>query len=286
MSHTMFRRAALDRLSSPEGLDTLLTIGSARSWLALIAVLALVAAGLVWSVVGTIPISIRATAVIVRPGGVLGARATIAGRVAALMVKEGDAVRKGQPIATIDRSDQSGASESAPQASVNSPADGTVVEVAVDAGEAVTAGLAIATVQVGERAAGLQAVMYVPPTVERTVAPGMPVQIALSGSPAEEYGFLLARVASVSAVPATHVSMMRVLANERLVTDVSRDGAPFAVYATLESDPASASGFRWSSPRGGALSVNGGTIGAASIITRRQHPIELLIPWLGGPNGS
>jgi len=273
----MFRQAALDRLSSPEGLDTLLQIESARAWLALVAILALVAGGVVWSVVGTIPLGVRAPAVLIQPGGVFSVRASGTGRVAAMLVKEGDVVRKGQPIATIDQPEQ---------ASALSPADGVVVEIAVDPGALLTAGASIASVHAGERNAGLQAVIYVPPTFDMSIVPGMPVQISLSSSPAEEFGFLLARVTAVSPVPATPVSMTRVLANAHLVEDLSRDGAPYAVYAALERDPASASGFRWSSPRGATLNVNSGTIGTARIVMRRQRPIELLMPWLARPAGN
>ena len=99
----IFRQVALDRLASPEQLDTLLQIGSARSWLALLALLALLGAAIVWSVVGTIPTKVDAPAILVRPGGVFNAFARGSGRVAQVLVKEGDAVREGQLIASIEQ---------------------------------------------------------------------------------------------------------------------------------------------------------------------------------------
>ena len=80
--------------------------------------------------------------------------------------------------------------------------------------------------------------------------------------------------------------MMRVLANTSLVQTLSSRGAPFAVKASLDGDPSSKSGFRWSSERGAALSVNSGMLCTVSIITREQRPIELVIPYLRWMTGS
>ncbi len=50
----IFRKAALDRLSSPDQLDALLSVTSPRSWLALLTALGLLALGVVWACIGTI----------------------------------------------------------------------------------------------------------------------------------------------------------------------------------------------------------------------------------------
>jgi len=111
-------------------------------------------------------------------------------------------------------------------------------------------------------------------------APGMAVQISPLGSPREEYGFIVSSVTYVSEFPATNEGMMRVLSNASLVQSLSSEGAPFTVYASLAPDPSSASGIKWSSARGRALSVNSGTLCSASIVTREQRPIELVIPYV------
>lgn len=55
--NSLFRKEALERLSSPEQLDQLMRIVTARSWLPLAALGALIAGGLVWSIVGRIPVT-------------------------------------------------------------------------------------------------------------------------------------------------------------------------------------------------------------------------------------
>jgi len=54
---SIFRKEALERLSSPEQLDQLMKIVTPRSWLPLAALAGLLGCGLVWSIVGRIPVT-------------------------------------------------------------------------------------------------------------------------------------------------------------------------------------------------------------------------------------
>ncbi|MGC1308741.1 MAG: hypothetical protein WA885_16065 [Phormidesmis sp.] len=53
----IFRKEALERLSSPEQLDQLMQIVTLRSWLPLVALGGLLGCGFVWSLVGRIPVT-------------------------------------------------------------------------------------------------------------------------------------------------------------------------------------------------------------------------------------
>ncbi|MCQ3930562.1 MAG: hypothetical protein DPW16_08880 [Chloroflexi bacterium] len=55
VQNRLFRKVALDRLSSPEQLDQLMKITSPRAWLALIAIAVLLVAGALWAIFGSIP---------------------------------------------------------------------------------------------------------------------------------------------------------------------------------------------------------------------------------------
>lgn len=67
----MFRKVALDRLSSPEELDQLPRVTSPRSWLALLALGILLAVALAWSGFATIPITVTGRGVLA-PGDPAG----------------------------------------------------------------------------------------------------------------------------------------------------------------------------------------------------------------------
>ena len=54
----LFRKVALERLSSPEQLDKAITVSSPVSWLALIGVTVIIAAGILWLVFSGLPVVI------------------------------------------------------------------------------------------------------------------------------------------------------------------------------------------------------------------------------------
>ncbi|MBC6421595.1 MAG: hypothetical protein GDA38_08605 [Hormoscilla sp. SP12CHS1] len=56
---SIFRKESLERLSSPERLDQLMQIVSPQGWLSLATLGGLVVLGLIWSIVGRIPIAVQ-----------------------------------------------------------------------------------------------------------------------------------------------------------------------------------------------------------------------------------
>lgn len=97
----IFRQAALDRLSSPEQLDELLQVTAPRTWIALATVVALLVAGVVWGVVGSIPERVSGRGILLRGGGVLEVATQQGGRLKDLAVEVGDDVEAGQVIARV-----------------------------------------------------------------------------------------------------------------------------------------------------------------------------------------
>src|SRR6185437_4960607 len=140
------------------------------------------------------------------------------------------------------------------------------------------AGAALASLQLTDSSAVLQALIYVSPSDGKNVKEGMEVQISPSSAPREEYGFINGKVTYVSQFPATPEAMVRVLGNSRLAEQLGGQGAPFAVYAELIRKPGSHDGFSWSSPKGEAIAINSGTPCSATVTVQTQRPISLVIP--------
>ena len=65
MARQVYRKAALERISSPEQLDKMIVITSPTLWLAVLGGIVIVAAALLWSVFGRLPISVETTGVFV-----------------------------------------------------------------------------------------------------------------------------------------------------------------------------------------------------------------------------
>ena len=167
------------------------------------------------------------------------------------------------------------------QTEVISPYPGRVLEVKVDAGNLITRGSSVASLQAaGDSQSGLEAVIYIPAKDGKYVQTGMEVQISPLSAPREEYGYLVGKTVYVSEFPATRQGMVRLLSNDQLVQTLSLEGAPFAVYAELTPKPGTEAGYAWSSPKGEALKVNSGMICRITITVESRRPIDLVIPTL------
>ncbi|MBD2774059.1 NHLP bacteriocin system secretion protein [Iningainema tapete] len=101
----LFRKKSLERLSSPERLDQNLRVVSPKSWLPLATLGSLVVAAFVWSIFGRIPITIEGRGVLIYPSKVVPLQTTTSGQLLTLNVKEGEIVKKGDVIATVDQVD-------------------------------------------------------------------------------------------------------------------------------------------------------------------------------------
>lgn len=97
----VFRKVALERLSSPEQLDQLMQVTSPRDWLALLAFLALLAVAVVWGVFGSVPTTAGGEGILLRRGGIVELVATGSGQVEEVLVAVGDPVEKGQVVAKV-----------------------------------------------------------------------------------------------------------------------------------------------------------------------------------------
>ncbi|MDY0091918.1 MAG: NHLP bacteriocin system secretion protein [Candidatus Vecturithrix sp.] len=105
MPKEIFRKVALERISSPEQLDQLIIITSPVGWLALLAVGALLAAAVFWGFYGTIPAKVQGLGILLQKGGLTGIQAQHSGTIMSINVEVGDVVEKGDVVARLRRDD-------------------------------------------------------------------------------------------------------------------------------------------------------------------------------------
>ncbi len=101
MSQALFRKTALERLSSPEKLDELMRVTHPRAWISLTALGAVVLAALIWGFGGHIPTQVAGLGMIIRPGGVYNVVSQGGGVVTEIDAKPGDVVTSGEMVARI-----------------------------------------------------------------------------------------------------------------------------------------------------------------------------------------
>ncbi len=103
---TLFRQVALNRLSSPEELDCLLQVTSAKGWIALSGIGMLLATAIGWSLFGRLPTKLLGQqCILVKSGGVNLLMTSASGRLTDLAVEVGDKVTRGQIIGRLEQPD-------------------------------------------------------------------------------------------------------------------------------------------------------------------------------------
>jgi biotin carboxyl carrier protein len=281
----IFRAKALDRLSSPDQLDQLMKVTSARSWLAMIALAAVIAAAVVWGFVGNLPRSVSGQAILTQPDGIRNIVTTIPGVVAELRVAPGDEVKQGQVIALV--SPLPGQGETNAQGATASPAvpelipvastnDGHVVEMLAAPGTLLDVGDPVLSLE-SEKGA-LMAFVYVSDGPGKQVEPGMEVQVSPSTVESSQYGFMIGRVVSVSEYPVTELGLSALLANNQLTQRFLSDGPVLQVMVELVEDPATPSGYKWSSSDGPPFELTNGTLASGSVVLNEQRPVDFVLP--------
>lgn len=407
----VFRKASLERLSSPEQLDRLLQVTRLRGWIALVALGFLVGSAVLWGFEGSIPSRIVGQGILLKSGGVLEIAAGAGGRITDVAVNVGDIVREGQVVArvaqpgvlnqirqvrlalenlrvehsmvtthseeetalqlaqlnqrregleqsisaamdslrwqrekieaqqrlvdqgrltrqtAINSRQQMHATEERLRSSrqqlaelrlqqvamearnartlqasehqiskamaeleqleremrdmseIVSTFNGRIIEIMTEKGDVVAAGQPLLRLdRTGRTVKGLEAVIYVPSAHGKRIRTGMEVRIAPASVAPEEHGYMIGTVTYVSDFPTTSRAIQRTLRNPELVAALSRGDAPYEIRADLQLDPATASGYRWSSSAGPPMDILTGTLCVARITVERRRPVEMVIP--------
>lgn len=97
----LFRKVALERLSSPEQLDTLMRVITPNAWLALAPLLGLIVMAALWGWFGSIPTKVSGRCILINPTGLADVASNATGRITALNVRLGDTIRVGQQVALV-----------------------------------------------------------------------------------------------------------------------------------------------------------------------------------------
>ena len=82
--------------------------------------------------------------------------------------------------------------------------------------------------------------------------------------------------------PVTQDEMFLLLENQSLVDTLRTGGDQLRVDVKLQSDPATPSGFKWSSSEGPPFGVTRGTLCTATFVLGEERPMSLVLPSSSG----
>lgn len=159
---------------------------------------------------------------------------------------------------------------------VTSPIEGRVFEIKVSSGSVLAVGTPVIAIE--SEGTKLEALVYISSESGKNVKPGMQVRIEPSTVKREEFGTMVGTIMTVSDFPITPQGLAAVLHNDTLVSRFSRAGAPYAAMVSLEQDASTVSGYRWAIGKGPPVRLSSGTLTKAEVTTRRQRPLDLVLP--------
>jgi multidrug resistance efflux pump len=238
-----FRYKALQKQREPDELDAPTMLAAPRGWVAVFVVSFVMAGAVIWGFLGTVPLTVSATGLLSRPDGVAVMQSPVAGVVDEVRVSLGETVDVGEPVARIVDTDGE-------RRTLKSLHRGVVVAVATSVGQVVGVGTPVVSVEPVASPDRLVAMLFLPADRANAVAPGQPVMLAVSSAPAAAFGLLRGTVESVSPYPMSTDALVNLLGDPSAVATYAGGGAPRLVVVSLQPDPATVSGYGWTTPSG------------------------------------
>jgi pyruvate/2-oxoglutarate dehydrogenase complex dihydrolipoamide acyltransferase (E2) component len=266
----LIRKQVLEQVSAPDELDRQMHVTGPKTWLALVALCALVLGAVAWGFLGRVPVAVTSE------GGILLKRDSIRevvaqepGVVTEVGVSKGDTVEEGQVVARLQGDGEE-------TVEVKSFFTGTALEVLLQEGIVVDRGDQVAVIERGDEP--LQAIMYVPIDDGKRLEEGMLAHVSPSTVASEEFGYIRGTVSRVSEFPPSEAHMMLLFENRDLVESLRGNGGKLEVIVDLAQDTSTPSGFEWSSPQGPPTEIANATHATATFILGEERPAELVLP--------
>lgn len=265
----LYRKSSLERISSPEQLDKVLKVTSPMSWLALLGITLIIVVTVIWSIVGTIPVTITAPGIVSSMVGSNAVYTQESGTVVSVRVRAGDEIHLGDPVLTY----KNAANEIE---TIYSDQVGTVASLVVKKDDTFTPGSEIIrvtpTIQTSQ-----MIVCYVPLAQAKKLERGMQVNVSLDSLDSQSYGNMVARVINIDAYAASVSGMASVIGSgNNLDAAFTKNGAVVAVACELYPDANTLSGYYWSNEKGASVVVTNGSLVTAKIVTEEVAPITKL----------
>jgi HlyD family secretion protein len=165
---------------------------------------------------------------------------------------------------------------------IRAPHAGTVIEVKTRNGQALQPGADIVAIERSDTSSNgmppLAALIFVRAADGKLLQAGMNAEITPTNVKRQEFGFIRANIASVSAFPASRESINQRLNNPDVVKELAGDGVATQVQAVLvrRND----GNYAWSGAARQPPAVRSGSMCSAEIVVREQRPIAFVWPLL------
>lgn len=267
-----FRYKALDRRRQPDQLDSAMVLASPRGWVAVLVVLITAVFIGIWGLLGAIPRTLAVSGVLGHPGGIRDIQAPVPGTVMSLLEGDATMVRVGAEVGVL----QSATGQSVP---LLSPVAGRLVARTVRNGTIVAAGTPVLQVEAVE---GPKEPLEVSLLVDADRAPyihrDQEVTLAVPGVSPRTFGRLRGTVSAIGEYPLSAAGLALLTGAQAFQGGPGAGGiGPRLVTVHLLRDPASVSGYAWTSAGGPPIQLSSRTPVSAEIEVGSVSPFSLLV---------
>lgn len=299
----LFRKAALDTMSTPEQLDKQVKIMRPAMWIIYVAFVAALITFVIWSFTYKISNGVNMDGVVFTNNSIISSTADRDCMVTDVLVEDGDYVEIGDIIAVVSNDEmlakiddcrmemasaEEGSSEyEALDKQLDTLIDNYVATTVIKSsssgyvqsvkaiGSALSAGDKIATVMSDN--GYNEVVAYVSMQTANSLSLGMTAQVSPSYAAREEYGYMTGIITSISDTPVSEETILAKMGTLSYVDGILPSGSYVEVRIRLDLDENSANSYKWSNSKGESLPVELGTQCSIIIITNEYYPIELLV---------
>lgn len=276
MGNNLFRKEAMDEATSPDDLDQIISITSRKTHLLVIGMVILIVAGALWSLYGSVPVTIQGSGIIIPEGGIHYITPQQEGVIESIFIEQGQYFSAGEIVGKIEVKDENGNSKSF---EITATTNGRVSEVRALQGDFVHSDEKIISFFAAtETQDALSAIIFVPAEVGESLKPGVVVHVDPTYVNKEEYGFIKGEVKQVSDYPVSQQRMLELVGTEALMSYFSDGKVVMEVEVNLSKSYSTVSGYEWSTPQGPPFSIYEGTLCYADFIVETSRPIDLVIP--------
>jgi multidrug resistance efflux pump len=268
----LFRKSAIEKLSSPEQLDKSIVVTSPLSWLSLIGVALIVVCFVIWSICGTMPTTTEAQGIISNGIYTNSIYAEFGGKISEVYVTEGAKVEKNKVLCSVIDGNNIAHDITAKE-------DCVITKQLVQKDDIVNYSdemFGISPVSSND----FYVIFYVGIEQLPSMHTGMDVVVNMPGYDNQKYGHMKGKIVHVDDFAADETSIRRVLGNnEDVISYLGAMEQPVVpVTCKLEKDKTSSNGLFWSSEMGKELHANVGSVVKVKIIMNESAPITKLIP--------
>ena len=272
MGKNVSKESGENTLQSPEQICDHLRVTYVPTYLLATAATVLLAAFIVWGVLGTVSDKVYFSGVVFPAQGTTDIMLPNKGIVRSIMVRDGDSVKVGQTVALVSIGDS--------HSFLTSTMSGLVVSTKAD-NEPFEAFEPIVSV-VGSDASEGQSqrtmlLAYADNRAQRDLRVGMDAQVWPANEKRDEIGYVRGRISQVVRYPANAAKVRQILKSDVLAKQLlEQDDVVYEVLIDLQRDPADPTCYDWSFGLPDDVSMDFGTYCSVLTETRRRSMFQYL----------